>query len=158
MATPQFHNLRGITTTKMTTDEMMALTRDHNANDSNVNRGSSSNCLEVFRPWGSYRSILLSDGHQIKEIFVEPGQRLSLQSHKLRSEHWIVTKGPVLVTIDEKIHELVSGSHIFIPQGARHRLANPGTEKIKIVEIQIGDYLGEDDIIRYEDDYQRDIK
>ena len=113
---------------------------------------------EIFRPWGSFRSILLSDNHQIKEIFVEPGQRLSLQSHKHRSEHWIVTEGPALVTINEEEHELVSGSHIFIPQGARHRLANPGSKKIKIVEIQIGNYLGEDDIVRYEDDYQRDSK
>jgi len=98
----------------------------------------------------------MADNHQVKEIFVEPGQRFSLQSHKQRSEHWIVTKGPALITIDEDEHELNSGNHIFIPQGARHRLSNPGTEKIKIVEIQIGDYLGEDDIIRYEDDYQRD--
>lgn len=110
---------------------------------------------EIFRPWGSYRSILNCDGHQVKEIFVEPGQRLSLQSHHQRSEHWVVAQGPALVTVDENVHELVTGSHIFIPQGARHRLANPGTEKIKIIEIQIGDYLGEDDIIRYEDDYQR---
>ncbi len=123
-----------------------------------VKSETSAPDTEVFRPWGSFRSILLSDDHQIKEIFVEPGQRLSLQSHKHRSEHWIVTEGPALVTINEKEHELVSGSHIFIPQNARHRLANPGSKKIKIIEIQIGNYLGEDDIVRYEDDYQRDIK
>ena len=111
---------------------------------------------EVFRPWGSYRSLLLADNHQVKEIFVDPGQRLSLQSHKQRSEHWVVTKGPAQVTIDDQELELASGEHIFIPQGARHRLTNPGPERIKIVEIQIGSYLGEDDIIRYEDDYQRD--
>ncbi|MCD6292946.1 MAG: phosphomannose isomerase type II C-terminal cupin domain [Deltaproteobacteria bacterium] len=110
---------------------------------------------EVFRPWGSFRSLLLAENHQIKEIFVEPGQRLSLQSHQQRSEHWIVTNGPALVTVDGREQELASGSHIFIPQGAQHRLANPGTKRIKIVEIQIGSYLGEDDITRYEDDYQR---
>ncbi len=119
---------------------------------------SSPANTETFRPWGSYRSLLLSDGHQIKEIFVDPGQRLSLQSHQQRSEHWIVINGPALVTVGEKEQKVDSGSHIFIPQGARHRLANPGTEPIKIVEIQIGSYLGEDDITRYEDDYQRDSK
>ena len=113
---------------------------------------------EVFRPWGSFRSLLLADNHQIKEIFVDPGQRLSLQSHQQRSEHWIVTNGPALVTIDDQELRLEAGAHIFIPQGAKHRLTNPGTKKIKIVEIQIGSYLGEDDITRYEDDYQRDVK
>ena len=112
----------------------------------------------MLRPWGSFRSLLLADNHQIKEIFVDPGQRLSLQSHQQRSEHWIVTDGPALVTIDNNQQELASGAHIFIPQGAKHRLANPGEKRIKIVEIQIGRYLGEDDITRYEDDYQRDLK
>ena len=111
---------------------------------------------EVFRPWGSFRSLLLSDNHQIKEIFVDPGQRLSLQSHQQRSEHWMVTNGPALVTIDNQEQKLEAGAHIFIPQGAKHRLSNPGKKRIKIVEIQIGSYLGEDDIVRYEDDYQRD--
>ena len=111
---------------------------------------------EVFRPWGSFRSLLLADNHQVKEIFVDPGQRLSLQSHQHRSEHWIVTNGPALVTIDDQELTLKTGAHIFIPQGAKHRLTNPGTKRIKIVEIQIGSYLGEDDITRYEDDYQRD--
>ena len=113
---------------------------------------------EIFRPWGSFRSLLLADNHQIKEIFVESGQRLSLQSHQQRSEHWIVANGPALVTINDQELMLETGAHIFIPQGAKHRLANPGTEKIKIVEIQIGSYLGEDDITRYEDDYQRNVK
>jgi len=113
---------------------------------------------EVFRPWGSFRSLLLADDHQIKEIFVNPGQRLSLQSHQQRCEHWIVATGPALVTIDGDEQKLSSGAHVFIPQRTRHRLANPGEKRIKIIEIQIGDYLGEDDIIRYEDDYQRDTK
>ena len=113
---------------------------------------------EVFRPWGSFRSLLLADNHQIKEIFVDPGQRLSLQSHQQRSEHWIITNGPALVTIDDQELKLEVGAHIFIPQGAKHRLTNPGEKRIKIVEIQIGNYLGEDDITRYEDAYQRDVK
>ena len=113
---------------------------------------------KVIRPWGTYRSLLLADNHQVKEIFIDPGQRLSLQSHQQRSEHWIVTNGPALVTIDNKEEQLDTGAHIFIPQGAKHRLANPGTERIKIIEIQIGKYLGEDDITRYEDDYQREVK
>ncbi len=109
----------------------------------------------VCRPWGSYRSLLVSDNHQIKEIFVSPGQRLSLQSHRYRSEHWVVVRGPALVTLDDRERLLAEGEHVFIPKEARHRLANPGREEIKVIEVQIGTYLGEDDIIRYQDDYHR---
>ena len=111
-----------------------------------------------MRPWGSYRSLLLADGHQVKEIFVNPGQRFSLQSHEKRSEHWIVVRGPALITVDNREKLYQSGEHIFIPRQARHRLANPGTDPIKIIEIQLGSYLGEDDIFRYEDDYQRNLE
>ncbi len=113
---------------------------------------------KVIRPWGSFQSLLLADNHQVKEILVEPGQRLSLQSHDKRCEHWIVAHGPALITVGNQEKLFNTGEHIFIPKQARHRLANPGTEPINIVEIQLGSYLGEDDIIRYEDDYQRDEK
>ena len=109
----------------------------------------------VKRPWGSFRTILKRDDHQVKEILVQPGQRLSLQSHEKRSEHWIVVRGPALVTINAQETLLQTEAHIFIPLKARHRLANPGQDEIKIIEIQLGTYLEEDDIIRYEDDYRR---
>ena len=109
----------------------------------------------VKRPWGSFRTILKNGNHQIKEIFVQPGQRLSLQSHEKRSEHWVVVRGPALVTVDDRESLLETGAHVFIPIRARHRLANPGSREIKIIEVQIGTYLEEDDIIRYEDDYRR---
>jgi len=109
----------------------------------------------VIRPWGSFCSLLMADNHQVKEIVVEPGQRLSLQSHDKRSEHWIVVQGPALITVGNHEQLFKTGEHIFIPKQARHRLANPGTEPIKIIEVQLGSYLGEDDIIRYADDYQR---
>jgi mannose-6-phosphate isomerase-like protein (cupin superfamily) len=115
----------------------------------------SQECKLVFRPWGSYRSLLQCGNHQIKEIFVKPGQRLSLQSHQHRSEHWVVVKGPVLVTLGNDERLLAEGEHVFIPKKVRHRLANPGREEIKVIEVQIGTYLGEDDIIRYQDDYHR---
>ena len=111
----------------------------------------------ITRPWGSFCSLLTADNHQVKEIFVEPGQRLSLQSHEHRSEHWVVTQGPALVTVNDLEKLFNTGEHIFIPKKARHRLTNPGKKQIKIIEVQLGDYLGEDDIIRYADDYQRDI-
>ncbi len=113
---------------------------------------------EVFRPWGSYRSLLRAENHQVKEIFVEPGQRLSLQSHEYRSEHWVVVQGPALITVAAQEKLFSSGEHIFIPSRTRHRLANPGQKQIKIIEIQIGSYLGEDDITRYADDYQRETR
>ncbi len=112
----------------------------------------------VNRPWGSYRSLLQADNHQVKKLVVEPGQRLSLQSHERRCEHWVVTHGPALVTVGDKEQIFNTGEHIFIPLKARHRLANPGDDPIIIIEVQLGDYLGEDDIIRYADDYQRDLK
>ena len=89
---------------------------------------------------------------------VEPGQRLSLQSHEQRSEHWIVTRGPALITVGDREQLFDTGEHIFIPRQARHRLANPGTDPVTIIEVQLGGYLGEDDIIRYADDYQREIR
>ncbi len=113
---------------------------------------------KVIRPWGAYRSLLMAENHQVKEIFVEPGQRLSLQSHAKRSEHWVVVQGPALITVGDQEKLFQTGEHIFIPQQARHRLANPGPDPIKIIEVQLGSYLGEDDIVRYEDDYQRDAE
>ena len=94
-------------------------------------------------------------GFQVKKICVNPGAALSLQSHKFRSEHWVVVKGLAKITIDDEIKLLEEGESTFVPLGSVHRLENPGKEPIMLIEVQIGSYLGEDDIIRYEDNYSR---
>ena len=114
---------------------------------------------EIFpkdhRPWGWFESLVLGDVFQVKRIFVNPGAALSLQSHKYRSEHWIVVEGTAKVTIDEQIKLISAGQSIYVPLGAVHRMANPGKEPMEIIEVQIGTYFGEDDIVRYEDVYAR---
>ncbi|HLT45497.1 MAG TPA: mannose-1-phosphate guanylyltransferase/mannose-6-phosphate isomerase [Luteimonas sp.] len=110
---------------------------------------------EVHRPWGSYDSIDQDDGFQVKRIKVKPGARLSLQSHKYRAEHWIVVRGTARVTRDNDVFELHANQSTYIPLGAKHRLENPGTEMLELIEVQSGSYLGEDDIVRYEDVYGR---
>jgi mannose-1-phosphate guanylyltransferase/mannose-6-phosphate isomerase len=110
---------------------------------------------EVHRPWGSYDSIDIGDGFQVKRIKVKPGARLSLQSHTRRAEHWVVVRGTARVTRDNDVFELLPNQSTYIPIGARHRLENPGREMLELIEVQSGDYLGEDDIVRYEDVYGR---
>lgn len=110
---------------------------------------------EVHRPWGSYDSIDQDAGFQVKRIKVKPGARLSLQSHKHRAEHWIVVRGTARVTRDNDVFELHANQSTYIPLGARHRLENPGSETLELIEVQSGSYLGEDDIVRYEDVYGR---
>jgi mannose-1-phosphate guanylyltransferase/mannose-6-phosphate isomerase len=110
---------------------------------------------EVHRPWGSYDSVDVGDAFQVKRIKVKPGARLSLQSHTRRAEHWIVVRGTARVTRDNDVFELHANQSTYIPIGAKHRLENPGTQMLELVEVQSGDYLGEDDIVRYEDVYGR---
>lgn len=110
---------------------------------------------EVHRPWGSYDSIDMAEGFQVKRIKVKPGARLSLQSHTRRAEHWIVVRGIARVTRDNDVFELFANQSTYIPIGAKHRLENPGSEMLELIEVQSGDYLGEDDIVRYEDVYGR---
>ena len=110
---------------------------------------------EVHRPWGSYDSVDQDDGFQVKRIKVKPGARLSLQSHRHRAEHWIVVRGIARVTRDNDVFDLHANQSTYIPLGARHRLENPGLETLELIEVQSGDYLGEDDIVRYEDVYGR---
>jgi mannose-1-phosphate guanylyltransferase/mannose-6-phosphate isomerase len=111
--------------------------------------------LKVHRPWGSYQSIDNGDRHQVKRIVVKPGNRLSLQKHHHRSEHWIVVRGTARVTVNELVKVVHENESIYIPIGAVHRLENPGKILLELIEVQTGSYLGEDDIIRIEDDYQR---
>lgn len=114
---------------------------------------------EIFpkdhRPWGWFESLVLSDGFQVKRIYVKPGAALSLQSHKHRSEHWVVVDGIAQVTISEETKLVKSGESVFVPLGAVHRMENPGKVPMILIEVQIGIYLGEDDIVRYEDKYSR---
>jgi len=110
---------------------------------------------EVHRPWGSYDSIDMADGFQVKRIKVKPGARLSLQSHTRRAEHWVVVRGTARVTRDNDVFELFANQSAYIPIGAKHRLENPGKDMLELIEVQSGDYLGEDDIVRYEDAYGR---
>lgn len=111
--------------------------------------------LQETRPWGSFRVLMAGDRFKIKEIVVNPGARLSLQSHVHRSEHWVVLEGTARVTCDEWTREVPPNESTYIPIGAKHRLENPGKIPVRIVEVQVGDYVGEDDITRYDDVYGR---
>jgi mannose-1-phosphate guanylyltransferase/mannose-6-phosphate isomerase len=110
---------------------------------------------EVHRPWGSYDSVDMGERFQVKRIKVKPGARLSLQSHTQRAEHWIVVSGTARVTRDNDVFDLHANQSTYIPIGAKHRLENPGTDMLELIEVQSGDYLGEDDIVRYDDVYGR---
>lgn len=107
------------------------------------------------RPWGMFKVLSETAGYKIKEIVVTPGQKLSLQSHNHRAEFWVVIEGEAIVTVGTEEKLLKTQDSVFIPLGATHRLANPGATDLKIVEIQCGNYLGEDDIVRYDDIYGR---
>lgn len=107
------------------------------------------------RPWGSFTRLEDGPSYRIKRITVPPGRRLSLQMHHHRSEHWVVVQGTAKVTIDEEVRLLRKGESTFVPIGAVHRLENPGLVPLDIIEVQIGEYIGEDDIVRFKDDYHR---
>ena len=111
---------------------------------------------ENYRPWGHYENLSERDDHKIKELVVNPGERLSLQKHQRRAEHWTVVRGEALVTVGKHEMLLKAGQSVDIPRGAVHRIMNPGEIPLVLVEVQMGDYFGEDDIIRMEDDYGRD--
>jgi mannose-1-phosphate guanylyltransferase/mannose-6-phosphate isomerase len=110
---------------------------------------------EVFRPWGSYESVGQGERYQVKRIKVTPGASLSLQMHHHRAEHWIVVRGTAEVTRGEETFTLGENESTYIPLGVTHRLANPGKLTLELIEVQAGAYLGEDDIVRFEDDYGR---
>lgn len=112
----------------------------------------------VYRPWGFYESLDSGDRHQVKHLMVHPRAALSLQMHHHRAEHWVVVKGRAEVTVGDKVKILEENESTYIPIGTRHRLANPGDEPLSIIEVQSGSYLGEDDIVRYDDVYGRDVK
>ena len=110
----------------------------------------------VYRPWGSYSVLAIQPRYQIKKITVNPREKLSLQKHHHRHEHWVVVKGAALVTNGDKEILLHEDQSTYIPAGNLHRLENPGVIPLELIEVQIGSYLGEDDIVRYDDIYGRD--
>jgi mannose-1-phosphate guanylyltransferase / mannose-6-phosphate isomerase len=109
----------------------------------------------VYRPWGYYESIDTGERFQVKRIMVNPGARLSLQYHRRRAEHWIVVSGNARVTRGDTVFDLAANESTYIPLGEKHRLENSGREPLYLIEVQSGDYLGEDDIVRIEDDFKR---
>ena len=107
------------------------------------------------RPWGWYETVSEVPGNKVKRIRVHPGQQLSLQKHRQRAEHWVVVQGTAHVTVGERVQEMGVGAHVDIAVGEVHRLANRTAAPVEIVEVQFGSYLGEDDIVRLQDDYGR---
>ena len=118
-------------------------------------RKETSTHRKVYRPWGSYDSVDEDEGFQVKRITVNPGASLSLQKHQHRAEHWIVVSGTAEVTRGDSVYVVSENESTFIPIGEKHRLSNPGKIPLKLIEVQSGDYLGEDDIERFDDVYGR---
>ena len=118
-------------------------------------RNESKSHRKVYRPWGYFDSIDLGKNFQVKRILVNPGAKLSLQKHKKRAEHWVIVKGIALITCGDKVFKLKENESTYIPKGETHRLENHEKIPLEIIEIQTGNYLGEDDIIRLDDDYKR---
>lgn len=131
--------------------EIVARLKDGNRTEHQIHR-------KVYRPWGSYEGIDVGERFQVKHLTVKPGAALSLQSHKHRAEHWVVVSGKAKVTRGEEVLELGENESTYIPVGMKHRLENPGKTTLEIIEVQSGSYLGEDDIIRFEDRYDRETQ
>ena len=145
-----------------TQDAVLVTNKEHAQDVKNIvekikksGRLESDQHRKVFRPWGYYDSIDRGEGFQVKRILVNPGQKLSLQKHNHRSEHWVVVKGKAQVTCGEKTFQLIENQSTYISLGKVHRLENIEDTPLEIIEIQTGSYLGEDDIIRIDDDYER---
>jgi len=145
-----------------TRDAVLVTTRDHSQDVKKIveslksaRRPEAQDHPKVYRPWGWYDSVAFGDRFQVKRIGVKPGQKLSLQLHHKRAEHWIVVKGTARVTCDDKVFDLQENQSTFIPLGSKHRLENATTEPLEIIEVQSGTYLGEDDIVRFDDIYGR---
>jgi mannose-6-phosphate isomerase-like protein (cupin superfamily) len=120
-----------------------------------IHEGSAGKALKGHRPWGGYTVLEDAETFKVKRIEVMPSKRLSYQRHEKRAEHWVIVEGHGRVTIDDRDVDLTAGQSIDVPMGAAHRMANPGKDRLTFIEIQKGDYFGEDDIIRLEDDYGR---
>jgi mannose-1-phosphate guanylyltransferase/mannose-6-phosphate isomerase len=145
-----------------TSDALLVSTREH-ADDVKLaveqlkrsRRTEHAIHRRVYRPWGYYESIDSGDAFQVKRLMLKPGARLSLQLHRRRAEHWVVVSGEAKVTRGDEELRLGANQSTYIPTGTKHRLENPGTEPLFVIEVQSGDYFGEDDIERFADDYRR---
>ena len=147
-----------------TADALIVTDRKESQNIKKIINHLSGNAREehlthrkVFRPWGWYDTIDVSERFKVKRIQVNPGGKLSLQKHSKRAEHWIVVRGVAEVICGEKLIILKENESTFIPLGEKHRLSNPFSEPLEIIEVQSGSYLGEDDIVRFDDDYGRNV-
>ncbi len=107
------------------------------------------------RPWGAFYVLLDAENTKVKKLVVKPGQRLSLQSHKLRDEHWVIVAGKALVTLNDSEKECSYGQYVHVPRGTKHRVACLSQESVEMIEVQVGDGFPEEDIVRYNDDYNR---
>ena len=136
---------------KKDTQSIKNIVEKLNKND----RSESINHRIIYRPWGHFDSIDYGKGFQVKRIYVNPGAKISLQKHQHRAEHWVIVKGVALITCGNQVFELKENQSTYIPKGEIHRLENREETPLEIIEIQTGKYLGEDDIIRLEDDYRR---
>jgi mannose-1-phosphate guanylyltransferase / mannose-6-phosphate isomerase len=119
------------------------------------NRREAIEHRRIYRPWGYYQSVDSGTRYQVKRIVVKPGARLSLQKHFHRAEHWVVVRGTAEVTLNDDNRIIHENESIYVPIGSTHRLANPGKIALELIEVQVGSYLGEDDIVRLEDVYAR---
>lgn len=124
-----------------------------------LNKASTTENSPLYdeRPWGNFTVLDEGAGYKVKRIVVLPGKRLSYQKHAQRSEHWMIVGGLATITLDGQDISLQLGEYIDIPTGAAHRIQNPGTENLIFIEVQRGAYLGEDDIVRLQDDYGRTV-
>jgi mannose-1-phosphate guanylyltransferase/mannose-6-phosphate isomerase len=145
-----------------TDDVVLVVRRDEAQNVKKVvealaraGRSEHSVHTKVYRPWGYYQSIDAGDRFQVKRLHVNPGQKLSLQMHHHRAEHWVVVSGTAKVTRGDETFLLNENESTYLPLGVKHALENPGTVPLRLIEVQSGDYLGEDDIVRFEDRYGR---
>lgn len=145
-----------------TQDAVLVLSHEHGDNVKQLvdqlkreNRREAGEHKRIFRPWGYYQSVDAGQRYQVKRIVVKPGARLSLQKHFHRAEHWIVVKGTAEVGRDNETHLVHENESIYLPIGCVHRLGNPGKIDLELIEVQTGSYLGEDDIVRLEDAYNR---
>jgi mannose-1-phosphate guanylyltransferase / mannose-6-phosphate isomerase len=119
------------------------------------NRREAIEHRRIYRPWGYYQSVDTGTRYQVKRIVVKPGAKLSLQKHFHRAEHWVVVRGTAEVTVNAEVSTVHENESIYVPIGSTHRLANPGKIALELIEVQVGSYLGEDDIVRMDDVYAR---
>jgi mannose-6-phosphate isomerase len=125
-------------------------------NNKEINNSGANIVGEIYhRPWGTYQTLALHNGFQVKIIKVNPQGKLSLQKHAKRAEHWVVVQGQPTITVDDDVRTYRVNDRVYIPIGSLHRMENAGTEDAVIIEVQIGEYLGEDDIVRLDDIYGR---